>query len=99
MANIIKTGQVIYVEPNEISDFTSYNTTNNGTVAKSVDLEDLSISVDLKVEIKGRTYMSSKNGNQENITLSWQSSAAKGESLSFFQGSQIPTVNGKVINS
>ena len=98
MPNLIKSGQVIYVEPNMESDFTSYDTTNGGVVAKSVDLEDLSISVDLEVEVKGRTYMSSNNGNQNNITVTWQSSA-EGESISFFQGTKIPPVNGKSVNS
>lgn len=98
MANIIKQGQVVYVEPNMESDYTSYNT-SNGAVAKSVDLENLSISVDLEVEVKGRTYMSAQNGNQKNMTLSWQSSA-EGESLSFFRGTKIPVgKNGETINS
>lgn len=98
MANIIKQGQVVYVEPNMESDYTSYNT-SNGAVAKSVDLENLSISVDLEVEVKGRTYMSAQNGNQKNMTLSWQSSM-EGESLSFFRGTKIPVgKNGETINS
>lgn len=98
MSNIIKNGKVVYVEPNIANDFTSYNSDNKGTVYKSVDLEDMCIIVDLEVEVKGRTYRSSYNGNQNNIELKWKSDAS-GERVSFMEGTKIPTSDGGFVKS
>ena len=72
MSSIIQENQVVYVEPNAIDDVTSYETAK-GKVNKSVDLEDLCISVDLDVEVKGRTYAKSTDASNSNIEMSWQS--------------------------
>lgn len=89
MSSIIQENQVVYVEPNAIDDVTSYETAK-GKVNKSVDLEDLCISVDLDVEVKGRTYAKSTDASNSNIEMSWQSSK-DGEVVRFMGGTKIPT--------
>lgn len=89
MSSITQENQVVYVEPNAMDDVTSYST-GSGKVNKSVDLEDLCISVDLDVEVKGKTYSKSSNGSNSNIKLSWQSSK-DGEVVRFMSGTKIPT--------
>ena len=72
-----------------MDDITLYNT-RNGKVYKSTELEDLCISVDLEVEVKGRTFASSKNAASNNMQMSWQSSA-DGQTIRFMKGTKITT--------
>ena len=89
MSLIKQEEQVVYVEPNAMDDITLYNT-KNGKVYKSTELEDLCISVDLEVEVKGRTFASSKNAASNNMQMSWQSSA-DGQTIRFMKGTKIAT--------
>ena len=93
MALIKQDEQVIYVEPNAMDDITLYNT-QNGKVYKSTELENLCISVDLEVEVKGRTFATSKNAASSNVQMSWQSSA-NGQTVRFMKGTKIPTGQNK----
>jgi hypothetical protein len=93
MANIIQNNQVIYVEPNAMDDITTYKDSVSGrSVRKSVSSEDLCISVELEVEVKGRTSYGTDDGNSA-IKLTWQSTTT-GQSVNFMSGSKIHFDNG-----
>lgn len=88
---IKNSGNVIYIDPNRIDDFNEYDSFNMGSVAKSINNEDLCIVVGLDVEIKGRSRVSSNSGNDDNIvTLQWDSSS-NGNKVSFMEGTKIYT--------
>lgn len=93
MSKILQENKVLYIEPNAIDDTTKY-TTAAGSVTKAPSLEDYCIVVDLEVEIKGRTYNSSKNGNSKNLTMEWQSRNS-GQTVRFMEGSKIYTDSSK----
>ena len=93
MSKILQENKVLYIEPNAIDDTTKY-TTAVGSVTKAPSLEDYCIVVDLEVEIKGRTYNSSKNGNSKNLTMEWQSRNS-GQTVRFMEGSKIYTDSSK----
>ena len=93
MSKILQENKVLYIEPNAIDDTTKY-TTSAGSVTKAPSLEDYCIVVDLEVEIKGRTYNSSKNGNSKNLTMEWQSRNS-GQTVRFMEGSKIYTDSSK----
>lgn len=93
MSKILQENKVLYIEPNAIDDTTKY-TTAAGSVTKAPSLEDYCVVVDLEVEIKGRTYNSSKNGNSKNLTMEWQSRNS-GNSVRFMEGSKIYTDSSK----
>lgn len=93
MALIKQDEQVVYVEPNAMDDITLYNT-QNGKVYKSTELENLCISVDLEVEVKGRTFATSKDAASSNVQMSWQSSA-NGQTVRFMKGTKIQTGQNK----
>lgn len=91
MARKIVTNKVVYVEPNALEDFTSYNSNNNGLVNKSVDLEDMCVVVGLEVEVKGRSY---DTGAKDTIRMTWQSDISGSENrISFLRGTKIKTKN------
>lgn len=93
MSKILQENKVLYIEPNAIDDTTKY-TTAAGSVTKAPSLEDYCVVVDLEVEIKGRTYNSSKNGNSKNLTMEWQSRNS-GQTVRFMEGSKIYTDSSK----
>lgn len=82
--------KVVYVEPNAMNDFTTYQTSNNREAYKSIPNEDLSIIVELEVEIKSRTAIYGQGNDGNTISLTWQSSA-NGTKVSFSEGSKIYT--------
>lgn len=93
MSKILQENKVLYIEPNAIDDTTTY-TTSVGSVTKTPSLEDYCVVVDLEVEVKGRTYNSSKNGNSQNLTMEWQSTNS-GQTVRFMEGSKIYTDSSK----
>ena len=90
---------VYYVEPNAIDSVTSYKT-SSGMVPKSPALEDMSIAVNLEVEIKGRTYSGSREGANTNYVMTWQSTH-NGQTVKFMSGSKVytDTTKTKYVNS
>lgn len=101
MANILQENKVIYIEPNAIDGMTLPNGSTDGSyVYKTPNEEDMCTVVDLEVELKGRTYNGSTDGNSENIQMEWQSSTT-GQTINFMKGSKIYTDSSKTsyINS
>jgi hypothetical protein len=101
MANILQENKVIYIEPNAIDGMTLPNDSTDGSyVYKTPNEEDMCTVVDLEVELKGRTYNGSTDGNSENIQMEWQSSTT-GQTINFMKGSKIYTDSSKTsyINS
>lgn len=81
---------VYYVEPNAIDSVTSYKGVYGETTTKSPALEDMSIAVNLEVEIKGRTYSGSREGTNTNYVMTWQSTN-NGQVVHFMSGSKLYT--------
>ena len=92
----IVTDKVVYVEPNMVEDYSSYNSANtNGQVYKSIDLEDMCVVIGLEVEVKGRTQ---DTGEDKTLRLVWQSGVNGDSHISFLQGTKVKTANNKEVN-
>lgn len=89
----ISTEPVKYIEPNIIDTY------NNGEYEKTPDLEDFSIYVNLKVEVKKR-YTSNQNEGNKVYSITWDGNSSN---VNFMQGTRLyfdsSNKNGGYVNS
>lgn len=81
---------VLYCDPNDRFNFTS----ETQNIQLMPDLEDYCIAVDLEVEIPGRMKNPHTSNADDIVVLHW-SNSAKGNSVSFLQGTRLEFPNAK----
>ena len=88
---------IIYVEPNYNNSLEQYDQHGLDTIEMIPSTEDLSIYINIEVEVKGRTVQSesSSNGGSEVIVMSITSANGKTK-VNFMQGSKIKSGDGYI---
>ena len=82
-------GNVHYVEPNFVYDFTEDVSSDGNKHEQAPDLSDYCIALDMEVEISGRNSEISQEGSaKRTIILSWKQDR-NGSSVGFLEGTKI----------
>lgn len=82
-------GNVHYVEPNFVYDFTEKVSSDGNKHEQAPDLSDYCIALDMEVEISGRNSEISQEGSaKRTIILSWKQDR-NGSSVGFLEGTKI----------
>lgn len=82
-------GNVHYVEPNFVYDFTEETSTDNNKHEQAPDLGDYCIALDMEVEISGRnSEVSQTLDSKKVIIMSWKQDT-KGSTIGFLEGTKI----------